>query len=62
MKIVKVDNYDRESINDELVAENIQQQVLGERMVSALNAHPFRNKDDYYRLVTDDYKLKVFTE
>lgn len=60
MKIVKVDNYDRDNIPDELVADNIKNASLGELMVNALQIAPGRNYDVWYRLVEDSYVLKVF--
>jgi hypothetical protein len=56
MKIIKVDNYDRELYDDVLIAENVHK-YYGQIIVDLLNNNPKRFDDDYFRLVEDDYKL-----
>lgn len=53
MKIVGKDNYNRETVSDVLVAENVKEHY-GKRIVKFLNE---RNSNTYYELVEDDYKL-----
>ena len=58
MKIIKVDNFDREEVADELIAENVNE-YWGEKLVNALNyvngSDPYN--DDYFKLVEDDHEL-----
>jgi len=61
MKIICVDNFDRDFKSDSLVCENISK-YYGEMIVKFLNE---KNKDDvnnpnFYRLVEDNYKLYKF--
>lgn len=60
MKIIAVDNYDRENVSDILVAENVSVH-FGESITKYLNA---RFSGDYattfFKLVYDDYKLYEF--
>lgn len=58
MKIIKVDNFDREGLigNDILIAENVNE-YWGNKIVNKLNESEF---SEYFKLVTDDYKLKRF--
>lgn len=55
MKIICVDNYDRESVADRLVAENVKSLDEARIIVQALNAK--RSHNDWYALRADDYKL-----
>ena len=58
MKIIKVDNFNREEVADQLIAENVNE-YWGEQLVNALNyvnSSDFHN-DAFFRLVEDDYKL-----
>lgn len=60
MKIIKVDNFDRENHSDILVCENVNE-FYGKAIVGFLNdklSGP--SIPDYYRLVSDDYKLYEF--
>lgn len=56
MKIIKVDNYDREIYDDVLIAENINESY-GNIIIKFLNSDPTRYDGDYFRLVEDKYKL-----
>jgi hypothetical protein len=62
MKIRGVDNFNRESVNDILVAENIPNHEYGVCMVDALNEMfcSSEHATRYFELVEDDYKLYVF--
>ena len=58
MKIVQVDNFDRDYIPDRLIAENVSKH-FEEFLVKALNEkYSSEHSPEYYRLVPDDYKLK----
>lgn len=59
MKIVKVDNYDREIYDDVLIAENVHK-GYGELIIKLLNDNPRRYDCDYFKLVKDDYQLFKF--
>lgn len=58
MKIIAKDNYDRETVSDRLICENIDKHI-GERMVNFLNENG-RSQFDFFVLVEDDYKLYKF--
>lgn len=60
MKIIRVDNYDREGPGyDDYFVASVQSEEIGKQIVKLLN-------DDvvpetfYYQLVQDSYELKVF--
>jgi len=58
MKIISVDNFAREDVADNLIAENIKYEAVGNVMVAALNAkYSGTYSPVYYRLVPDDYVL-----
>lgn len=61
MKIISVDNFNRETVSDILVCENIEAKQYGDCMVKALN-DKFSGEDAsrYYRLVPNDHKLYKF--
>ena len=59
MKIIAVDNFDRDSESDELIAENVPEHWAN-RIVSLLNEKVGRMSRDYFRAVSDDYKLYVW--
>ena len=56
MKIVKTDNYGRDTESDVLVCENINT-AYGTIIVNMLNNDPNRHHEDYFELLSDDYKL-----
>lgn len=60
MKIIKVDNFDRDNISDQLIADNVVD-FYGQHMVEELNN---QFSDDhaqiFFRLVDDDYELYEF--
>lgn len=60
MKIICVDNFNREYISDRLVGEGLND-LEGQIAVDALNAK-FSGKQSsvYYELVPDDYELFIF--
>lgn len=60
MKIVVKSNFDNESINDRLIAENVGE-YYGKAIVKFLNNKFGGNTSpDYFILVKDDYKLYEF--
>jgi len=60
MKIILVDNFDRDRINDILIAENLNE-IWGKRIVDFLcDKYSHHNSPDWFRLVGDDYKLHKF--
>lgn len=59
MKIVRVDNFDREIYDDVLICENVSQ-YYGKDIVEFFNNREGEYSDWYYRLVEDDYKLFKF--
>ena len=61
MKIIKVDNFDRESVSDTLIATNISNYYA--KLIAALLNEKLSGThfSDFYRVVEDDYKLYEFT-
>lgn len=60
MKIICVDNFDRESVSDSLVCENVSEyygKIILKCLIEKLsNMYSSR----FYRLIKDDYKLHKF--
>ncbi len=57
MKIIKTDNFNRNTVNDILIAENIDE-IWGRRITDWLNEnYSGHDSPDYFRLVKDDCKL-----
>ena len=57
MKIIQVDNFDRDSVSDTLVAENANE-YYGKAIVEFLiDKFSGDTSSSYFRLVPDDYKL-----
>ena len=58
MKIICVDNYDREQFDDVLIATSVDK-TDGEKIIDFLNEY---NKNDnwFYKLVEDNYELFKF--
>ena len=59
MKIICVDNFGRDFVSDQLIAENVNPYV-GAKMVTLLNKAEGSNSPNFYRCVDDDYKLRKF--
>jgi hypothetical protein len=60
MKIINVDNFDRDSVSDKLVCENVSE-YYGEIIVDFLNDRlSSEHSTDFYKLVDDDHKLYVW--
>lgn len=59
MKIIAIDNFNRENVDDILVAENVNR-YYGKLIVDLLNQKFSVNYDWFYKLVDDDYKLYKF--
>lgn len=60
MKIIDVDNFDRENVDDVLVCENINEHY-GKMVVNILNErYSSDHSSSFFRLVEDDYKLYKF--
>lgn len=60
MKIIQIDNFNRDYISDVLVAENLSQ-YYGKMILGLLiKYNTSESSPHYYRLVEDDYKLFVF--
>lgn len=59
MKIIVVDNYNREHVSDILVAGTVSK-YFAELIVNKLNASEGEHSDTYYKAVPDDYVLYVF--
>ena len=60
MKIIVVDNFDRESESDTLVAENVNK-YYGEFIVDFLNdKFSGDSSSEWFRLVEDNHKLYEF--
>lgn len=56
MKIIGTDNFDRETVDDKLIAENICS-YYANKIVDLLNNDSGPNSYYYYKAVEDDYVL-----
>lgn len=56
LKIICVDNYDRELYSDRLICENINP-YYAEMIVNYLNDKAGEDSQDYYKAVDSNYKL-----
>lgn len=59
MKIIAVDNFDREIYSDQLICENICK-AYGIKFLQLLNKEVTDNSQWHYKLVEDDYKLFIY--
>jgi len=59
MKIIAVDNFDREAVSDTLVATGLNK-YYGELFIRCLLGRMHEHDETYYRLVEDDHELYVF--
>lgn len=61
MKIVKIDNFDRDHIDDVVIAENVSE-YYAKVIVAHLNQKfSGDNSQDYFVVKPDDYKPRKFT-
>lgn len=59
-KVIKVDNFNRDTVDDVLICENVSQ-LYGDYIVSDLNNRfSGEHSDVYFRLVPNDYKLHKY--
>jgi hypothetical protein len=56
MKIVMVDNYNRDSVADVLIAENVNENYA-QKIVEFLNEKEGENSTNWFSLKPDDYRL-----
>ena len=61
MKIVQIDNFDRDYISDVLIAENVNE-YFGKLIVDFLNSRESDTSERYFILRQDSYKLKDVLE
>lgn len=59
MKIIRKDNYDRETRSELLVASGLNS-YYATQIVELLNSDPKRDDSDYYAAVYDDHVLYEF--
>jgi len=60
MKIINVDNFDRDNYSDELVAENVPERYV-DLLVTVLNdKYSGSTSTDYFMAKPDDYKLYIW--
>lgn len=60
MKIISVDNFDRDDAHDEVIAENVPE-FFAETLVSALNErYGGSDAPRFFKAVSDEYILRVF--
>lgn len=62
MKIVGTDNFDRDYVDDHLIAENIANEEFANVICGALNEKYCKSDHalTYYKVVVDEYQLKKF--
>ena len=59
MKIIAKDNFDRETVSDWTVCDNVNE-YMGAVIVEFLNRQDGTNSSWFYALVTDDHKLHTW--
>ena len=59
MKIIGIDNWDREYINDILICENVHSYYI-DSLIKILNDNIGHHNGYYCKVVEDDYKLYKF--
>lgn len=57
MKVIRTDNYDRDYVDDALVAEGLSVEEAS-KMADDLNAKEHEDSQDFYRMVADCYELQ----
>jgi len=63
MKIIGVSNFDKDTVNDILVCENITNKLFGNSMLEVLNDRYCSEHSLYFfELVEDDRKLHVWEQ
>lgn len=60
MKIIAVDNFDRESISDQLIQTDLTEKEAQVR-VSKMNSEAGDYAPWYYKVVSDNYSLYVYS-
>ncbi len=60
MKIILVDNFNRDDVPDILIADNVHPEFIKELVEFLNKKHSGNDSPDYYRAVEDDYKLHKF--
>jgi hypothetical protein len=60
VKIVWMDNFNRDTVSEQLVCSGIRSAAEGEVMLAALQARCTDGGPDWYKLEGDDYELYVF--
>jgi len=56
MKIIVVDNFDRDTVSDKLIAKDVSA-YWSKRIVELLNAKCRNSSSNFFRVVSDDCKL-----
>ena len=60
MKIIQIDNFARENVSEQLIAENVSE-YWSARIVMLLNGKYSGNDTSFYcQAMTDDYKLFIY--
>lgn len=62
VKIIRVDNFDREHVPDELIAENVDPKIATEITEFLNRKHSGIYSPDFYKVVPDDHKLHQYPE
>ncbi len=59
MKIISVDNFDRDYKSDSLIAENVSES-FAKLIAKLLNKQTGMDSQDYFKAVRNDHKLHVY--
>lgn len=59
MKVIRVDNFGRETRSHQLIAEGLTLEAA-EAMAEELNNKERHDSDDFYRVVPQDYELYIY--
>lgn len=59
-KIIMVDNFNRDNVDDVLIADNVINEFMGKRIIGLLNSKEGESSERFFRLVDKDYELYKF--
>ena len=62
MKIIQVDNFDRDNVPDVLICENIKSEIYGNAIVDALNEKYSGESSEFWAILVSDSRKLITLE